>query len=147
MEAEEEEARAAAVGVLGSRKCVRRGRADYFGVTAGLDAAVGGLAKKGKGGWRHHRRSGTSSADEDRPLEMTVRGSVGKGRGRRDEAGEEVVGNGSVSARGRRAAKGTKNRRKSIVSLASEDDLLGRRMKGLTGGLMGMAEDGVPPTP
>lgn len=70
----EDEARAAAVGVLGSGKGVRRGRADYFGVTAGLDAAVGGLAKKGKGGWRHHRRSGTSSADEDRPLEMTVRG-------------------------------------------------------------------------
>lgn len=147
VEAEEEEARAAAVGVLGSGKGVRRGRADYFGATAGLNAAVCGLVKEGKGSWRHHRRSGTSSADEDRPLEMTVRGSVGKGRGRWDEAGEEVVGNGSVSTRGRRAAKGTKNRRKSIVSLASEDDLLGRRMKGLTGGLMGMAEDGVPPTP
>ena len=146
-EAEEEEARAAAVRVLGGGKGVRRGRVDYFGATAGLDAAIGGLAKEGKGGWRHHRRSGTSSADEDRPLEMTVRGSVGKGRRRRDEAGEEVVGNGSVSTRGRRAAKGTKDRRKSIVSLASEDDLLGRRMKGLTGGLMGMAEDGVPPTP
>ena len=147
VEAEEEEARAAAVAVLGSGKeDARRRGVDYFGATAGLDDAVGGLAKEGKGSWRHHRRSGTSSADEDRPLEMTVRGSVGKGKRRRDEAGE-IVGNESVSARGRRAARGTKNRRTSIVSLASEDDLLGRRMKGLTGGLMGMAEDGVPPTP
>lgn len=87
------------------------------------------------------------SADKDRPLKIIVRGSIGKGRGRQDKAGEEVIGNRSVNVRGRRAAKGTKNRRKSIVSLASEDDLLGRRMKGLTGGLMGMAEDGVPPTP
>jgi hypothetical protein len=34
---------------------------------------------------------------------------------------------------------------KSLVSLASEDDLLGRRMKGLTGNLMG--DGGVPQTP
>ncbi|OCL06145.1 alpha/beta-hydrolase [Glonium stellatum] len=132
------------IGALGGR----RARTDYFGEAAGLEAgASAGLVKDGKGRWRHHRRSGTSSADEDMPLEMTVRGSVGKGKGMRDEFGEEVVANGSVSARGRRVARTAKSRRKSLASLASEDDLLGRRMKGLTGGLMGMVEDGVPPTP
>ena len=39
------------------------------------------------------------------------------------------------STRGR--TKNDRGRRKSLVSLASEDDLLGRRMKSLTGGLGG----------
>ena len=39
-------------------------------------------------------------------------------------------------ARGR-VKRSDGRRRKSLVSLASEDDLLGRRMKGLTGGLSG----------
>ena len=97
---------------------------------------------------RHHRRALTeSSGDEDRPLEMSsIRGANGHGT---------VSGTGSPAgslggrraarhrARGKRAragTEGTPRRRKSLVSLASEDDLLGRRMKGLAGGLMGMTQ-------
>lgn len=80
---------------------------------------------------RHHRRTTTeSSGDEDRPLEMSsVNGTVprrqagrnrGKSRRTRDRGGKEG----------------------STISLASEDDLLARRMKGLAGGLMGMEDDG-----
>jgi acetyl esterase/lipase len=51
----------------------------------------------------------------------------------------------SAAARGKR--KGAEGRKRSLVSLASEDDLLGRRMKELAGGLMGLDESQVPPTP
>jgi len=102
-------------------------RSDYFGsgVTVGLAEAVSGLSSPKR--TRHHYRSGTaSSADEDRPLEMTVlaKKEGGKARGR-----------GRV-----RKSDGGRGRRKSLVSLASEDDLLGRRMRGMTSGLGG---DGV----
>jgi len=119
-------------------------RGDYFGpsATLGLVEAVNGLAKSRAG--RHHQRSGTaSSAEEDRPLEMST--------GKRKGVSPEVEGAGKASgglrgqARGRgRKREGVRNgkRRKSLVSLASEDDLLGRRMKGLTSGLGG-GEEGV----
>jgi acetyl esterase/lipase len=109
-----------------------------------------------------------SSGDEDRPLEMTrvnppspprandatKHDAAAKGasagvtpmlelNGRR--VGGTVEGRAGLrhgSLRGRRTA-----RRKSLVSLASEDDLLGRRMKGLAGGLMGLGEDDFLPTP
>ncbi|KAL8741921.1 MAG: hypothetical protein Q9190_005531 [Brigantiaea leucoxantha] len=76
---------------------------------------------------RHHRRVPTqeSSGDEDRPLEMS---SLRSGSSRR---------NGKP-----RKLDVARERNKSLVSLASEDDLLGRRMKGLAGGLMGMSRDG-----
>lgn len=84
---------------------------------------------------RHHRRTGTngSEGDEDAPLVMTsLNGTVKKeldevlshSRGRR-----EVV-NGVRSLVRRR-------RSKSISSLGSEEDLLKRRMQGLTFSLMG----------
>ncbi|KAF2689062.1 alpha/beta-hydrolase [Lentithecium fluviatile CBS 122367] len=135
-------------------------RGDYFGssATLGLAEAVNGLARSRSG--RHHQRSGTaSSADEDRPLEMTVaRGKKGASAeqngtakelsGRKENRGGGGVGGlvgGSVGgigglrgpARGRGRKKERGGRRKSLVSLASEDDLLGRRMKGLTSGLGG----------
>ncbi|KAH9865099.1 hypothetical protein IAQ61_009045 [Plenodomus lingam] len=100
---------------------------DYFGsgATAGLAEAVEGLQSPLRR--RHHRRTGTaSSADEDRPLEMTV-----LNKGRKTSPRKEGGG-----GRGR-VRKSDGGRRKSLVSLASEDDLLGRRMKGLTGGLAG----------
>ncbi|KAL6711353.1 hypothetical protein ACN47E_005884 [Coniothyrium glycines] len=103
-------------------------RSDYFGsgATAGLAEAVSGLAKK-----RHHQRSGTaSSADEDRPLEMTVLS--------KSKTKSPPPVNTRANERGRaRARRSDRGRRKSLVSLASEDDLLGRRMKGLTGPLGG----------
>ncbi|MCJ1418154.1 hypothetical protein MMC32_004499 [Xylographa parallela] len=94
---------------------------------------------------RHHRRVPTeSSADEDQPLEMsTLRsstGSSGAGKDRADEANGHRRG---TRGRGRgRKGDGDFKRQRSMVSLASEDDLLGRRMKGLAGGLMGMTADG-----
>jgi len=104
---------------------------DYFG-TVGLADAIDGLTSPQR--YRHHRRTGTaSSADEDRPLEMTVLSKGKKSPPQRDMVGREVVNRG----RGRVQKSARGNRRKSLVSLASEDDLLGRRMKGLTGGLGG----------
>lgn len=102
---------------------------DFFG-TLGLAETIDGLSSPQRA--RHHQRTGTaSSADEDRPLEMTV---LNKGK---KSLPKEYPGDSYPRARGR---KNTRGRRKSLVSLASEDDLLGRRMKGLTGGLGG---DGV----
>lgn len=112
---------------------------------------------------RHHFRTRTeSSGDDDRPLEMTLRNSIhgtptrrGKDNGhvRSSTGGDRVRldaaslqmrnGEGSGRARGRRPTM--KGRKKSLVGLASSDDLLGRRMKGLTGGLMGNGDG--PPTP
>ena len=95
---------------------------------------------------RHHRRALTeSSGDEDRPLEMSsIRSANGNGsvHGAGSPAGS-ADGRKAAKARGRgrRGREGreaTPRRQKSLVSLASEDDLLGRRMKGLAGGLMGM---------
>lgn len=77
---------------------------------------------------RHHRRMRTgSSGDEDRPLEMSALSSSPKGKGSPKNGLRKIVT--------RRAGAGRRN--KSLVSLASSDDLLGRRMKGLTGALMG----------
>jgi acetyl esterase/lipase len=149
----------------------RRERSDYFGsgATLGLAEAVNGLSNGNSNSrQRHHQRTSTaSSADEDRPLEMTVvrHPSTGKAKGkpspplqpasseqRKSRVGEHgstsVSGPGSGPGRGRGRGRGKKDRdgrRKSLVSLASEDDLLGRRMKGLTGGLMGESglEDGI----
>lgn len=111
-------------------------RADYFGSTR----SANGSFRAG----RHHRRMGTaSSGDDERPLEM----SVGSAR-----SGESSTNVSSKGSRRKRENEGNKRpttrRQKSLVSLASEDDLLGRRMKGLTGGLMGgVGEIPIPPTP
>jgi hypothetical protein len=119
-----------------------RRNSDYFGsgATAGLAEAVNSLVSTQRA--RHHHRSGTaSSADEDRPLEMSM---LSKGKAKSSPkagSGENASEKPYVPQRGRgRTRKSDRGRRKSLVSLASEDDLLGRRMKGLTGGLGG---DGV----
>lgn len=107
---------------------------------------------------RHHHRSHTteSSGDEDRPLEM----SPPSNHNNRDGgSGSSPVENNAINTRpvdsphrsphgggSRKISRGkllSLGREKSLVRLASEDDLLGRRMKGLAGGLMGMDEDGV----
>lgn len=93
---------------------------------------------------RHHRRMPTeSSGDEDRPLEMSrLRSGTASSVGSRDRAGK--VNGYRRGSRGRwRGRNGDVDvkRQRSMVSLASEDDLLGRRMKGLAGGLMGMTAD------
>ena len=84
---------------------------------------------------RHHRRVPTeSSGDEDNPLEMSSNSMTESG----NAASHSVRGR-TKSARMRRASA---QRNRSMVSLASEEDLLGRRMKGLAGGLMGISADG-----
>lgn len=91
---------------------------------------------------RHHRRMPTaeSSGDEDKPLEMS---RIHASTPPRDGHVQGGGGGGSVKrGRGRggsgRDAPSASKRSVSTVSLASEDDLLKRRMNGLTGGLMGM---------
>lgn len=105
---------------------------------AEMSARKGGLQ-------RHHRRRNTleSSGDEDRPLEMTLGASrTAKANGKakaqsgRDSETDHAATVRGGGARGRGRGSGNKSRRKSLVSLASEDDLLGRRMRGFTGSLM-----------
>lgn len=98
---------------------------------------------------RHHQRMPTeSSGDEDRPLEMSALPN-----GAKMHAGDGMEENYFSSRRKHARAKGTgrggrkvrengHTRDKSMVSLASEEDLLGRRMKGLAGGLMGTGDGG-----
>lgn len=84
-------------------------------------------------GGRHHRRMPTeSSGDEDMPLQMSSISTRENGHGSPRPS----------KPRARRVRPDTDGRNKSMVSLASEEDLLGRRMKGLAGGLMGMTSDG-----
>ena len=114
---------------------------------------------------RHHVRTTTeSSADDERPLEMTKASSSIK---RKAPTSKNVATADSASfghpgttlskslpdSNGlRRDGQEVGNleagyRKKSLVSIASEEDLLGRRMKGLTGGLIGAVSGRVPPTP
>lgn len=96
-----------------------------------------------RGRERHHRRMRTeSSGDEDRPLEMSVIKPKGSPR---EKSG--AVKEGRVEKEGKEGKSVRERRRRSLVSLASEEDLLGRRMKGLTQGLIEHDVDGVPPTP
>lgn len=78
---------------------------------------------------RHHHRAPTeSSGDEESPLMMSSLNANGHAsKPNRRSRGKRV-----------RHQDGDRRRNRSMVSLASEDDLLGRRMKGLTGGLMGL---------
>ena len=82
-------------------------------------------------GQRHHRRIPTeSSGDEDNPLMMSSSKQSG------------FPSRGTRRGRGKRVRHRENGRSKSLVSLASEDDLLARRMKSLAGGLMGVDIDG-----
>ncbi|KAI9706396.1 MAG: hypothetical protein M1836_003401 [Candelina mexicana] len=89
---------------------------------------------------RHHRRTKTeSSGDEDRPLEMSISSSTGS----RSTNGHALRRNSRRKGIRRGKESDEIERKKSMVSLASEDGLLGRRMKGLAGGLMGISQDTV----
>lgn len=105
-------------------------------------------------GGRHHFRKGTaSSGEEDRPLEMSVirpkKNSVSKAdtdsgtRGLdKDSERQRRTSNGRVDKDRRNGTK----RNKSLLKLASSEDLLGRRMLALAGRLGGKGDD-APPTP
>lgn len=109
-------------------------------------------------GHRHHRRIPTeSSVDDDKPLEMSS-SSASKAKAKEKESGNGN-GNGPLlrripparhPARPRRksspggsgreeereAEEAKMEREMSMASFRSEDDLMGRRMKGLVGGLL-----------
>lgn len=79
---------------------------------------------------RHHHRVPTeSSGDEDSPLMMSSLNANGNAPKPPRRGADRRV----------RHQDGDRRRNRSMVSLASEEDLLGRRMKGLAGGLMGLA--------
>ena len=124
--------------------------------TAAADVANGVGAGAGANVARHHARQ-ESSGDEDRPLEIgmtrarakSVRDEAGKKAADADadagaDAGGDAVVNGEKAANGkvgrRKGAKARAKDRddKSLVKLDSSDDLLGRRMLGLAGGLTGL---------
>ena len=111
-------------------------RAKNPGLAGAGDASSSSLEMNG--GARHHHRSLTgdsTSGDEEAPLQMsTIRPGtpIPNGRGR---------GRGRASTPASRPHT-NHERSKSSTSLASEEDLLGRRMKGLTVSLMGSSEDG-----
>ncbi len=115
-------------------------RSDYFGSsgTVGLAEAVSGLSSSNQRR-NHHYRSGTESADEDRPLEMSLKGKARSPpkNWQTSASGSAQQPNGTMRRTRGSVRKGGKGRKKSLVSLASEDDLLGRRMKGLTAPLGG----------
>ena len=93
----------------------------------------GSYAFPGRGSPRrrhHHRVPTESSGDEDDPLMMT------------SSKQPETLPRAFKRSRGKRVRHDTSMRSRSLVSLASEDDLMTRRMKGLAGNLMGANEDG-----
>jgi hypothetical protein len=102
---------------------------------------------------RHFRHE--SSGDEERPLEMGMT-RARKGTPKEDSKGNEATdvasGEEANDADGGRQdrRKGTKRRGdgriragrdKSFVKLKSSEDLLGRRMHGIAGGLTGLGDD------
>jgi hypothetical protein len=106
-----------------------------------LDMAASTLSHS-RGDGRHHHRTmtGESSADEDAPLAMssltredTPPTSNGHTRGGRGRGGRR-------RGHDTRSDSPEMDRSKSVASLGSEEDLLKRRMKGLTISLMGTDE-------
>lgn len=91
---------------------------------------------------RHHRRqkTGESSGDEDFGLEMSMTSKSKSERKKKEELLKDQLREQGERRKGGGARGRGMNRNKSMVSLASEDDLLGRRMLGLAGPLTGMGE-------
>jgi len=92
----------------------------------------------------HHRRRTESSGDEDMGLEMSMSKGKGKeidGAEKREETRRRKEKLLREQLQEKKARRPAPKRQKSMVSLASEDDLLGRRMLGLAGPLTGYGED------
>lgn len=109
-------------------------------------------------GAHEHRRgqsTAESSGDEDRPLEMSmtkIRGrSSTQAHERRQSLQQQKQEQDTTNPGERRGSKAQSppkangkrklNKNKSLVRLDSSEDLLGRRMEGLTSGLTGAGED------
>jgi hypothetical protein len=109
-------------------------------LNAGL-ATPGGYLSSGSRTEKHHQRRKTeSSGDEDAGLEMSMSSSKSRGKRGDERRRKEKLLKEQLRERGERRQKGMA-RQKSMVSLASEDDLLGRRMLGLAGPLTGRREE------
>ena len=101
-------------------------------------------------GFRHHAAT-ESSGDEDKPLEMTKitrgRGSAASSQQAKSPPSAPTNAGSSQSPPGLKGGgsgkKGKKglSKNKSLVKLDSEEDLLSRRMQGLTSGLTGGQAD------
>ncbi|KAK2022006.1 alpha/beta-hydrolase [Colletotrichum zoysiae] len=109
----------------------------------GRRRAAGGHLTNGNTEGRHHLRA-ESSGDEDRPLEISMtranrKNTLTKEPQAMDES-ESIVdkGEGGGKKRNGRARGASKSSGASLVKLKSTDDLLGRRMQGLAGGLTGV---------
>jgi len=95
---------------------------------------------------KHHMRRRTeSSGDEDMGLEMSMSSSR-KGKDKLEQSRlverrrkEKLLREEMDKKRGESVIG---KRKKSLVSLASSDDLLSRRMAGMVGGLTGRGDDG-----
>ncbi|KAI1617358.1 esterase/lipase [Exophiala viscosa] len=101
------------------------------------DSSIGGNLELASTHLRHHHRTPTGeSMDDDAPLVMS---SITKAEDGASSTSSGRAANGAAG-RGRPIEQKPRpdvNRSKSLVSLGSEEDLLKRRMKGLTVGLMG----------
>ena len=89
--------------------------------------------------YHHYRRRTESSGDEDVGLEMTMTART-KGKERERKEGqrrekEKLLQDHLREKSEKRRENGLGERKKSMLSLASSDDLLGRRMLGLAGPL------------
>ncbi|KAG5973567.1 hypothetical protein E4U58_004840 [Claviceps cyperi] len=90
----------------------------------------------------HHQHLRESSGEEDKPLEMSMT-KVSRGRGSivsPEDGGAESPPQGKVNGT-QKVKKRVLGKKKSLVKLKSTDDLLGRRMEGLAGGLTGIRAD------
>ncbi|KAJ0298332.1 hypothetical protein COL516b_009985 [Colletotrichum fioriniae] len=101
----------------------------------------GGPITNGNSEGRHHNRV-ESSGDEDRPLEISMtranrKNTLTKEPQVMDES-ESIVPDASGKKKNGRARGASKSAGASLVKLKSTDDLLGRRMQGLAGGLTGV---------
>lgn len=101
-------------------------------------------------GRRHHRRMPTeSSGDDDKPLEMSSSASAKEKEKEKDNNGSSPRKYQLSTRPHRRRSSRAGSRGEaeegemSMASFRSEDDLLGRRMKGLVGGLTGLGGDGM----
>ncbi|GJD04523.1 hormone-sensitive lipase [Colletotrichum higginsianum] len=104
---------------------------------------AGGPVTNGNTEGRHHTRA-ESSGDEDRPLEIGMtranrRNTLTQEPQPMDES-ESIVEKAETGGKKKngRARAATKSASASLVKLKSTDDLLGRRMQGLAGGLTGV---------
>ncbi|KAG6087078.1 hypothetical protein E4U15_000117 [Claviceps sp. LM218 group G6] len=89
-----------------------------------------------------HQHLGDSSGEEDKPLEMSMT-KVSRGRGSivsPEGGGANSPPQGKVNGT-QKAKRRVLSKEKSLVKLKSTDDLLGRRMEGLAGGLTGIGAD------